>query len=488
MVDSLTLGWVVNEENNPKYWLQENPTLGGQSETDLVRIPADKLATHSIIIAQSGSGKSFFLGRLIEEILLNTKSRCLVLDPNGDFTRANEVNSDIWKSPKYDSKKESGLLSNEKNAEEFIQNWDNITKTIRTTRPKQGISEVQLKFWWPSLSIEIISHDLDALQRSKLYHCHECVKSFAKLAEMEANVTKTPIDLIKISEDLINSFIRKGNILFADILNKTFPEIQKEKTWLVPNGPFIVEVDIPGEDIKKKVHDLIAKSKSSVMYVDREIAEYYFAKAKEYQSEKIIADTPMRYAKQKDLPRLDVINLPSINTAEARLLVISSIVREEWERARLLWMRQMRNPGAPDKRVPTFIIIEEAHNIIPSDAQSAASEALREQFRTIAAEGRKYGIFLIIVSQRPDKLDPKVISECSNIALMRLNSQNVVDEVRETLGLPKKLDFSQVSNFKKGRILLYGNWSPAPLIAYSGARRTVQGGSDLDSAYWATRK
>ncbi|MDW0169591.1 MAG: DUF87 domain-containing protein [Nitrososphaeraceae archaeon] len=48
-------------------------------------------------MAQSGSGKSFFLGRLIEEIKIKSKARCLNLDPNGDFTKINEIDEEVMK-------------------------------------------------------------------------------------------------------------------------------------------------------------------------------------------------------------------------------------------------------------------------------------------------------------------------------------------------------------------------------------------------------
>ena len=82
----------------------------------MVRIPTKKMDKHTVIIAQSGSGKSFFLGRLIEEIMLKSKERCLILDPNGDFRRINEIDEELWRSDqvltqKYDIKTGVGKLT-----------------------------------------------------------------------------------------------------------------------------------------------------------------------------------------------------------------------------------------------------------------------------------------------------------------------------------------------------------------------------------------
>jgi hypothetical protein len=132
--------------------------------------------------------------------------------------------------------------------------------------------------------------------------------------------------------------------------------------------------------------------------------------------------------------------------------------------------------------------VDEAHNLIPKDPRSKAQMALREQFRTIVAEGRKYGLFLIIVSQRPDKLDSLILSECENKALMRLGSASVLKLTSEILGLddlPPKL-LQKCLEFETGRALLVGSWCPdGPRITYAAARRTMEGGRNLREAHWS---
>jgi len=106
----------------------------------------------------------------------------------------------------------------------------------------------------------------------------------------------------------------------------------------------------------------------------------------------------------------------------------------------------------------------------------------------LVAEGRKYGLFVILVSQRPDKLDPVVLSECENKAVMHLGSQAVLDLTVKMLGLdeiPPRL-IEKCLEFEMGRALLTGPWAKeGPLVMYSGARRTVEGGRNLRSEFWA---
>src|SRR5207249_7256070 len=107
-----------------------------------------------------------------------------------------------------------------------------------------------------------------------------------------------------------------------------------------------------------------------------------------------------------------------------------------------------------------------------------------------AAEGRKFGLFLIVVSQRPDKLDPLVLSECENKVLMRVGSQSVLNITRQLLGLeevPEKL-LNKCLEFEQGRGLLLGDWVDGhPTFFYGAARRTVEGGRNLRPKAWAYR-
>ncbi|MEE9173924.1 MAG: hypothetical protein V3U30_02985 [Thermoplasmata archaeon] len=55
------------------------------------------MATHTVAITQSGAGESTFLGRLVEELLLQTRSLSVILDPNSDFRRVHEMRpADLW--------------------------------------------------------------------------------------------------------------------------------------------------------------------------------------------------------------------------------------------------------------------------------------------------------------------------------------------------------------------------------------------------------
>ena len=63
-----------------------------------------------------------------------------------------------------------------------------------------------------------------------------------------------------------------------------------------------------------------------------------------------------------------------------------------------------------------MIVLEEAHAYLGKEHVGAASKAVRR----IAKEGRKYGVGVMIVSQRPSEIDPTILSQCGTIFAMRL--------------------------------------------------------------------
>ena len=204
--------------------------------------------------------------------------------------------------------------------------------------------------------------------------------------------------------------------------------------------------------VSRKLEALVRAPK----YVAEEVAHYYFGKAREYETAGILRRAPDEISTLDGTPRLEVIDLPSLRDRNSRLLVGNALVAEKWNRARAEWFKALGRPYATDRRVPLFIVIDEAHNLIPSEPRGRAEMVLREQFRTIIAEGRKYGLFLILATQRPEKLDPFVLSECENKAIMRMGSLSVLNATRSLLGLedvsPRLLE--KCLEFGSGRVLL----------------------------------
>ena len=75
-----------------------------------------------------------------------------------------------------------------------------------------------------------------------------------------------------------------------------------------------------------------------------------------------------------------------------------------------------------ERKIPILLVCEEAHRYIPADKQ-AGFKSTRRSISRIAKEGRKYGVSLAIISQRPSELEPSTLSQCSTIFSMRLSNE-----------------------------------------------------------------
>jgi len=521
----LILGWQMNTMLEPRYWAGDDPKLGEQQIDDLVTVSSETIASHTGVIAQSGSGKSFFLGRLIEEILLQTKARCLILDPNADFRKVHETEDEgLWRDAKYNRQKRRGKLPHEKSRDEFEQQWSAVRSAIRIkTGGGSGLSGPNyetLQLSWSSLSVEFLAEEIDPMLRSDLYHCHTFAQDLEILFRLSGYVTgSVPDNLIAEAEKLFRQArLSEGD--FRSDLEETF-NVEKfmgaiftrTPDDLFKQGSLFYDVttlfgfsppppiqyfpqtlkqtlvEAYKDLLRSRIRYVIERILKAPKYVSEVVGHFYFSKAREYQMAGIlrtqVEKKPVTVAASD---RLEVIDLPSLKNKATALLAINTILSMEWERARHEWSEALEQPLARDSRSPTFIVVDEAHNLIPKETRGKAEYALREQFRTIVAEGRKYGLFLILVSQRPDKLDPLVLSECENKAVMKLSSESVLTITREMLGLddvPAKL-LDKTIDFETGRVLLAGRWATDPQLLYCAARRTVEGGRNLRDDYWAS--
>ncbi len=80
-------------------------------------------------------------------------------------------------------------------------------------------------------------------------------------------------------------------------------------------------------------------------------------------------------------------------------------------------------------RVPITFVCEEAHRYVPND-KTLGFEPTKKSLSRIAKEGRKYGVSLCIVTQRPAELDPTILSQCNTIFSMRLTNERDQDILR----------------------------------------------------------
>jgi DNA helicase HerA-like ATPase len=130
-------------------------------------------------------------------------------------------------------------------------------------------------------------------------------------------------------------------------------------------------------------------------------------------------------------------------------------------------------------RYPVFIVVEEAHRFIPNKSLNRSTMS-SDVIRMIAAEGRKFGVFLILVTQRPSKIDADALSQCNSQIILRITNpadQKAVAEASERLGAELMKD---LPGLNVGEAVIVGELTRVPVIVKVRHRRTREGGADID--------
>ncbi len=486
-MNDLVLGWALDGSMAPSYWVSGEAKAGKQSAEDLVLVDPKSLGCHSVVVAQSGSGKSFFLGRLIEEIALKTRGRVVVLDPNGDFRRIRDVVAETsWTTAAYLPKSGRGRLPHEASRAEFEPHWKALNIDVRCGPYAAPKGSRPVRVAWSTFPIAFLAENLDAIARSQLYHCHEFVKSITSLETSKLmRPTGAPGPLSPLQPSRVDYLERSRRLLQRARHEGARQTIEDE--FPLHRSSAVAEKLSPLRWRKTAFALARERAVSAVEFISSEIERFYFGRAKEYAAEGIVSHELLNDSASNF--KIRVFDLPSFRDLRTQQVVLSSVMETLWNEARQEWALAFENEPEKDERVPVFIVLEEAHNIVPSEAHTDSAKALREQVRSIAAEGRKYGVFLILCTQRPDKLDPAVISECENRALMKLGAKTVLDRTREQLGLEgyPEHKLQKCLEFQAGRFLLAGPWAgDDPKFGYCAMRRTVEGGRSLRPQHWAT--
>lgn len=125
---------------------------------------------------------------------------------------------------------------------------------------------------------------------------------------------------------------------------------------------------------------------------------------------------------------------------------------------------------------PVFLVLEEAHKLIPPNSNTFSAPHVNR----IAAEGRKFGVFLVLISQRPSKINPDSLSQCNSQIIMKLTNpqdQNAVASSSERISQDLLAD---LPGLNPGEAVIVGEITRAPVMVNIRRRLTKEGGSDID--------
>jgi DNA helicase HerA-like ATPase len=341
------------------------------------RVRARGLNRHTFWCGQSGSGKTYALGVLLEQVLIHTRLPVIVLDPNSDFVRLGELRDEATGA-------DAAELS---------------TRDIRVLHSRPGIGD--------DLKVRLL--DMDERSRAALLQ----------------------LDPVRDAEEFNASL---G--LVAQTRISGLPE----------NGTLIDWLYASDDD----AHHKFAMRLENLGIADWEMWA---------RGSKAVTDVI------DEQPDATVVDLGKFDTSVEPRIAALAILDHLWEKRH--------------ERIARLIVIDEAHNLCPPNPTTAVERLLVERITQIAAEGRKYGLWLLLSTQRPSKVHPNVISQCDNLALMRMDSPEDLAEIGRIFGFVPADLLSEASRFRQGQSLFAGGFIEEPTIVQMGARLTAEGGSDV---------
>ena len=111
-------------------------------------------------------------------------------------------------------------------------------------------------------------------------------------------------------------------------------------------------------------------------------------------------------------------------------------------------------------RFPILLAIEEAHTVVPRGG--GAFDGARRQAEKIAKEGRKYGVGLVVISQRPSEVSETVLAQCGNFICLRLTNPDDQAYVRKLVPESEEGLMDTLAGLRRGEALALGEAAPLP--------------------------
>jgi DNA helicase HerA-like ATPase len=341
---------------------------------------------HTFFCGQSGSGKSYALGAVLEQLLLETSLRIVVLDPNSDFVHVGSLREGI----------DGHVASRYQRAVEGV---------VVRRGGRDGGDRLHVRF------TDFDAEEQAAVLRLDPIHDRE-----------EYGV------LVDLVEQGLETEAATASDVADRLLQASLPEQRALGTRLRNLG--IHRWPIWSTGAEGSVQDLVASGG----------------------------------------PRGLVVDLGSLESPGEKAIAAESVLAALWRRR--------------GDRDPILIVIDEAHNVCPREPADGVTALATEHAARIAAEGRKFGLYLLVSTQRPQRVNELVVSQCDNLVLMRMSSAGDRAYLAETLSFAPAALVDRARTFRPGEALVAGKITSHPAFVRFGPRIAEEGGGDVPST-WA---
>ncbi len=177
------------------------------------------------------------------------------------------------------------------------------------------------------------------------------------------------------------------------------------------------------------------------------------------------------------LGAMNIVDLSELRSYQADAVVAHWIQRVLEDRKFAEWCKRQRVCHSARLLHPVVLVIEEAHVFISSSSETAS----KHQAELVVREGRKFGVGLIIVSQRPRGLDPNILSQIGSLAVLRIVHPEDQTYIAKHCEPATQEIMEQLPGLNVGEAILVGEWVRVPTVAKIDLVEEKVFGADIDA-------
>jgi DNA helicase HerA-like ATPase len=399
-----------------------------------VYIDVNKIVSeHLAVLAMTGAGKSYTVGRIMERMLVKTNASIVVLDPHGEYGQALH----------------GGQLNFA--PEHLIDHLDEKDELLRL---RHRIEQIQsqgggIKVYTPrarEFSLKYSGQNQELALRLDEMHVEELGTIFPEITEPQQRVLQVALKYWEKRSDPPRDPRELIELCTSDLTSlKNWSELSEgERKSISSRSASIVAL---------RLRNLIDDAKA-----------FYEPGQKPFEVREMVGRR-QSYTGKSSIGRISIVDLQGLSKTSMQVVV--AIVCNEILKAA---------QDTEDPIRPVFIVVEEGHTFAPAK-ESSLSRAI---IKRIAAEGRKFGVGLAVISQRPNKLDADVTSQCNTIIAMRIKNPDDQRFIAKTSDYFSEVDIRELPALSTGEALVTGRAILAPLIVKVGAKTLIHGGESPD--------
>lgn len=464
----------------------------------------DFFSNHFAILGNSGSGKSCTVASILQKLFISTsytpiKANIFLFDAFGEYTNAFSNLKDKKTNVLYKTYTTNVTSADSEiiHIPAWLMDVDDLALLLDVTNPNQlPILEKTLKLV-PILtgdSVETIKHKNDIIARA----LEDILLSGANSTKIRDQVTAI---LTKFNTEELN--------LETEIVQPGYVRTLKQCLYIDKTGKF-QEIELVTEFIRSFIHKEFDQDNSTTSgqcfynLTDLEEAlEFALISEGILKSEKVydfanvlsvrlhtLANSPNRkyfeypeyidrnnYVRELLTDRLtgnkcQIVNF-NINYVDDRLAkVITKIL------SKMLFSLAVENNSRGS--IPFHIIIEEAHRYVQNDKDI---DILGYNiFDRITKEGRKYGVFLALITQRPSELSDTAISQCSNFIILRTLHPKDLQYIKEMVPNISSEVVQQLKSLQPGNCIAFGSAFKIPISMHVEFPNPAPNSNNVDLA------